>query len=225
MYRRATILGGFIAALVATQTAACGRPVCPADPEALALFERVTFDDQPSGYSPGLKIDGVLALPGASFGERFAGQHLDAADTFDLVLGPAFGPLVLLAGDEGRNLSILRIATSNMLSGDGPLGYPREAATGEGAIAVLFARDQSAVRLHIEGGEGGRATVAFFARDGRMLDSHAIDLPERTMQFGFTRAGEIDDIAGLVITNSDPQGLALDELAFGSIGRLSRLGP
>ena len=201
--------------------AACDRPVCRVDPATLALMEEVTFDDQASGWGPGLKIDGVLALPGASFGERFDGQVLDADETFDLVAGPAFGPLSLLPGDDGYNLSILRISRSNVLTGDGPLGFPREAATGEGAIAILFTEDQSALRLWIQGGEGGTAEITFLARDGRLLDSHLIDLPLPEETIGFLRAGERDEIGGVVITNRDPQGLALDQVDFGSIHRTS----
>jgi hypothetical protein len=35
------------------------------------------------------------------------------------------------------------------------------------------------------------------------------------LSLGFLRAGDLRDIAGLVITNTDPQGLAIDNLRFG----------
>ena len=191
---------------------ACDRPVCLAD-TPLRLSQIVTFDDQPSGMGPGRRIDGILDLPGASFGERFAGQSLSAQHSYDLVTGVAAAPLSLLAGREGRNLSMLRLAGTNALSGDGPAGFPRVEATGEGAIAMLFARDQAAVRIALRGGEGGVVVILFMARDGRIIDSHTLG-PLAEDIFEFTRRDAQDDIAGLVLSNRDPEGIALDEVAF-----------
>lgn len=201
-------------ALIPTVGVACDRPVClTADP--LRLSDIVTFDDQPSGFGPGRRIDGVLALAGASFGEMFEGQSLGADGDFDLVTGPGIAPLTLLPGGEGRNLSILRLAGTNVLLGDGPAGFPRVNATGEGAVAVLFARDQAAVRFTLHGGEGGRALVMFMGRDGQVLDSHTLG-PLAENVFAFVRRDGREDIAGIVLSNRDPEGIALDELAFGS---------
>ena len=192
----------------------CERPVCLTD-DPVRLSDHVTFDDQPASMGPGRPIDGVLRLPGASFGERFAGQSLTDDRSFDLVTGPGARPLTLVAGETGYNLSILRLAGTNVLSGDGPLGFPDVAATGEGAMAVLFDQDQAALRLDLRGGEGGRVLILFLARDGRVIDSHTIGhLAESTLTF--VRQGTSEDIAGIVLSNRDPEGIALDTLSFGS---------
>lgn len=192
---------------------ACDRPVC-LSAEKLRLSDVVTFDDQPSGMGPGRPVEGLLHLPGASFGERFAGQSLTAEDSYDLVSGPGDGPLTLLPGSEGQNLSVLRLLGTNVLSGDGPAGFPRVEATGEGAMAILFTEDQAALRLVLRGGEGGVVTVLFLERSGTIIDSHTLG-PLSESTFDFNRLGGVTDIAGVVLNNYDPQGIALDEVAFG----------
>lgn len=193
---------------------ACDRPVC-LSADAVRMVHHVTFDDQPSAMGPGRQINGVLTMPGASFGERFEGQSLLDDRSFDLVTGPGAAPLTLIPGEMGHNLSILRLPGTNVLSGDGPLGFPDEGATGEGSVAVLFDQDQAAMRLALRGGEGGRVLLIFLGRDGRVIDSHTIgELSESTLTF--IRQENVEDIAGVVLSNRDPEGIALDALSFGS---------
>ncbi len=191
----------------------CDRPVCLTDPAGLQFGRIITFDDQPGNFGPGRPVEGVLVLPGASFGEMFAGQTLDIATDFDLVTGPALGPLTLLPGAPGQNLSILKVTGATLLSGTGPRGFPMTIATGEGAIAIWFAADQSTLRLDLLGGEGGMAHILFLARDGALIDQ--IDLtPLAEGPLTFARNSPVADIAGLVISNLDPEGMALDAVAF-----------
>ena len=201
---------------------ACGRPVCAVDPAGLALPQTITFDDQSASPGPGRQLADVLALPGASFGERFAGQVLAADGDFDSVDGAASQPLTLLPGAAGRNLSMLWMPNGKVLSGDGPAGFPRQEATGEGAIAMVFDRDQGAVRLWIRGGDGGAGRVLFVARDGALIDSHDLqDLGEAPVAFVHAPGA----IAGIVLTNRDPEGIALDQVDFGSADRFSAVSP
>lgn len=201
-----------------TASTACDRPVCRVDPASLELPQELGFDDQPSSRGPGRLVSGVLDLNGASFGERFAGQSLSAEEMFDTVDGAADAPLTLMPGAAGQNLTVLRLSQGNALSGDGPAGYPKQEATGEGAIAILFTRDQGAVRLWLRGGEGGAATILFMDRDGTVIDSHAVaPLAEEAVGF----AHEPGRIAGLVVTNTDPEGIALDQVDFGAADRFS----
>ena len=86
--------------------------------------------------------------------------------------------------------------------GYGTAGFPKRDAQGEGAIAVQFDRDQPALAFDLRGGEGGTAQVQFLRRDGSVIT---------TLQLGPLA----EDIAGFVLTNSDDQGLALDNLRFG----------
>lgn len=202
---------------------ACDRPICLVDSAGLQFGRVITFDDQPGNFGPGLPVDSVLALPGASFGERFVGQTLTNEADFDLVTGPALSPLTLLPGTTGQNLSILKVTGARLLSGTGPRGFPMTIATGEGAIAIWFANDQSVLRLDLLGGEGGVAYILFLARDGHVIDQ--IDLtPLNEGPVAFARNAPVADIAGLVICNHDPAGIALDAVAFDG-GEQTSLAP
>lgn len=182
-------------------------------PESLSLSRHVTFDDLPSSFGIGRQITGILEQNGVRFGERFAGQPLESDGDFDVVSGPARAPLTLLPGAPGETLGILRLMRTSVLQGHGPRGYPRTEAVGEGAVAVIFDNDQSALSLDIRGGEQGIATLSFLSRDGRVIDTHVIG-PLSETSHGFQRPDNQTDIAGLILTNKDPQGIALDNLRF-----------
>ncbi len=208
------MLRAILFALLPLPAFACGDPICIVEPETLDLTRVITFDDVPSGWDPGHRIDELLVLSGATFAERFAGQSVEAAGNFDRVTGRAFSPLTLLPGAPGETLSVVNMFQTNILNGYGPAGYPRADAQGEGAIAVLFDKDQPALALDILGGEAGTARIEFLRRDGSVI--HAVDLSTRgTMNLGFMRPDNTQDIAGFVITNRDPQGLAIDNVRFG----------
>ena len=199
---------------------ACDAPVCLVDPDGLALTQVITFDDQPSGYGPGKLVEDVMPLPGASFGEHFAGQYVASRGTHDEVKGDAINPLTIMAGPDGQNLSIVHFSGNAVLNGYGVAGFPKREAQGEGAIAVLFDQDQSALAFDLRGGEAGAAKVLFLRRDGTVITQVPVE-PTGEFAVGFLRTGGISDIAGLVVTNSDPQGLAIDTLRFGKPPDLS----
>lgn len=210
--------------LTALPALACDRAVCSVPADSLMLSRHITFDDLPSGFGVGRKIDGILEQNGARFGERFAGQPLESDGDFDVVPGPARAPLTLVPGAPGEALGILRLMRTSVLQGHGPRGFPKTEAVGEGAIAVIFDYDQSAIALDIRGGEQGMATLSFLARDGRVIDTHVIG-PLSESSHGFLRADEQTDIAGLILTNKDPEGIALDNLRFDKAAILSLLQP
>jgi hypothetical protein len=199
---------------------ACNTPVCLVDPASLSFTQVITFDDVRSGAGPGFLIDDVLPLPGATFGERFAGQSVTDQGTHDAIVGQAFAPLTMLPGAKGQNLSAVQFGGSTVLNGYGVKGFPKRDAQGEGAIAVLFDEDQSALAFELRGGEAGIAFVTFHRRDGRPLGQVPVD-PTGEFSVGFLRADGSSDIAGFVLTNKDPQGMALDTLRFGKIPELS----
>lgn len=194
--------------LLPTMSQACDRPICMVDPASIHHTRTITFDDQASSYGPGRPQTGTVILPGAAFGEFFAGQTLEFQGNFDRVTGRPLAPLSVQTSTD-KSLSIIRLPDTNVLSGYGPSGYPKNSATGEGAIAVLFERDQHSLRFDLRGGEGGNAVVVFLRRDGSTLDTWVIGpLAEDAYAF------EGRDIAGFVITNDDPDGIAFDTLAF-----------
>ena len=207
-------------ALLPCSALACGAPVCLVDPDSLILPKIIDFDDLASGWGPGVEIDEILPLKGASFGEHFAGQQVSNTDTFDHISGPAFRPLTLVAGPEGQNLSVVNFSGNSVINGWGAAGFPKREAQGEGAIAVLFDADQSALAFDLRGGEAGAAYVTFLRRNGDVIGVVPVQ-PTGEFTVGFIRAKGKEDIAGIVITNTDPQGLAIDTLRFGKPPEIS----
>ncbi|MCX7559198.1 hypothetical protein OS190_06420 [Sulfitobacter sp. F26204] len=207
----------FLAPLAAL---ACGQPVCLVDPESLSLTEVITFDDVRSGAGPGYNVDEVLALKGARFGERFAGQSVAMRGSHDEISGEAIAPLTMLPGAAGQNLSLVHFSGNTFLNGYGGAGFPKRDAQGEGAIAVLFDEDQSAFAFDLRGGEQGAALVLVFRRDGTFIGPVQVQ-PTGEFAVGFLREEGRADIAGFVVTNTDPQGLAMDTLRFGKPPNLS----
>ena len=213
-------LSALILALLPLSALACGGAVCLIDPDSLLLPEIITFDGTPSGYGPGHEVNDVLALGGARFGERFAGQTLATSGAHDNVQGPAFAPLTLLPGALGQNLSVVNFMGVTVLNGYGSAGFPKRDAQGEGAIAILFDRDQSALSIDLRGGEQGSADVLFLARDGRLIAQVPVT-PIGEFSLGFIRMQGGADIAGVVVNNTDPQGIAIDTIRFGKPPNLS----
>ncbi len=207
-------------ALIPVPALACGAPVCLVGPDTLLLPQVISFDNIQSGAGPGFNVDDILPLRGAAFGERFAGQSVAANGPHDRIEGTAFGPLTLVPGAKGQNLSVVHFGGNTMLNGYGPAGYPKREAQGEGAIAVLFDQDQSALAFDLRGGEAGVALVQFIRRDGSLIGTVPVE-PTGEFAVGFERARGIADIAGIIITNTDPQGLAIDTLRFGKPPELS----
>ena len=192
---------------------ACDTAVCLVDPDTLHFTRVITFDDLPSSPGIGRQIDTVLVQPGARFGERFLGQTLFNTGDFDLVQGPALPPLTAIAGAPGQSLGSIRLASTTVLHGHGPRGFPNPEAVGEGAISVVFDRDQTAFGFDIRGGESGAATVVFLRRDGSIIASLGLG-PLAEKSYAFVRRMGENDIAGFLFENTDPQGVSLDNLRF-----------
>jgi hypothetical protein len=210
-----------IPAILAAQSAqACDVPVCLVDPETLSLPRVITFDDARAGHGPGHPVPDLLVMDGAVFGERFAGQSLIANGDHDVIAGRAFAPLTVIPGAAGQNLSVVFFQGNKLLNGYGPAGFPRRNAQGEGAISFLFDEDQSALSFQIRGGEEGPAEVRFLTRNGELISTVNLPAPGEHA-FGFVRANGASDIAGVTVTNSDPQGIALDNIRFGKSPDLS----
>lgn len=214
MIRARTLVPGLVLALsLASPALACTDPVCLVDNDSLRFTRTVTFDDLPSGFGVGREVTGLLHQDGVSFGEHFVGQLRQAEATFDRIAGLAANPLQLIDGGPGQSLGIMRLYGTSVLHGHGPEGFPRPQAVGEGAIALLFDRDQAALAFDIRGGEAGWASVSFLRRDGtEIVRLRVTELGEQT--YTFLRRGEVPDIAGVVLENADPEGVGIDNLRF-----------
>ena len=185
------------------------------------LATRIDFEDFPRRMSPGLSLDGVQPVDGAALGERFAGQALWQQDGFDRLTPTAVPPLRLLAGAARENLAVSFIGPlSNQLGGLAPPGWPAIEAGGEGAIAILFDRDQHALGFRVAAdprspdADAPLMRIAFFRRDASLVAELSVPLAPGRAAYGFERAGAAADIAGIAITNDDPQGIAIDDLIF-----------
>lgn len=209
-----------IFALVPQSLWACDASVCQVDPNTLALTQIITFEDQQAHMGPGRLLDDLLVLPGAVFAERFHGQSLEFKGNHDTVLGQASAPLTPLAGRPGQTMSLVLMGQNKILNGYGPAAFPRRDGQGEGAISVMFDTDQPALAFDLRGGEGGYANVQFLRRDGSII----AEIPVQKVSeyaVGFKRKDGVSDIAGFVLMNVDPQGLAIDNLRFGPPAHLS----
>jgi hypothetical protein len=171
----------------------------------------IVFGDVASAPPPGFSHDGVLESGFTDFAERFAGQSVSAAGDFDVLDGNPSNPLALVAGAPGRNLDVMSYLGRPVLSPLGPRGFPEFTAVGEGALAVLFDRDQAHLSFDVIGGDGGSAHLEFFRRDGSRIDAITLTgLSDR--RYAFLRDLRLRDIAGFSMWNDDLAGVGIERL-------------
>lgn len=209
----------FLAATAAQPQAIQQVPYARLEQELVA---RIDFESYPKAVSPGNRLDGVEVFEGARIAERFTGQIVGQDSGFDALLLMPMPPLRLQAGKPGENLAVEFVFfMSNQLKGMAPPGYPEKDAGGEGAVSILFDRDQSALGFRVTSEPRpdtavpkGRMTVAFYRRDGTLIDRHEVELQWLLAGYGFARTNGAADIAGISITNRDPQGVMIDDVIF-----------
>ena len=186
-------------------------------------------------------VDSTLGVSGMTVGKRFAGQQngvnpvlfnfFIADSNFETLIGSPTGPLALEVGTPGRNLYVGADSASSlpsqgrMLSSVGP-GNPTYGGTGvaEGTLAFLFDVDQSALAFKILaqqvwGGNNGadRTIMTFYRRDGSLIDTITlVSTDTLVMPLGFSRDGGIADIAGMTISTTDINGIAVDDFRYTS---------
>ncbi len=187
---------------------------------------RVTFETVPQRPEPGLAFDQAMRLGALWLGEHFGGQTLVDRDGFDAVTGPPAAPLALRAGQPGANLSVAfhRGFGSNALFALGPKVFPDRGARGEGAVAVLFDSDQAAIGLRIHtdypdplgqrAAVRGHADVILYSRNGKVIARHRTRLSLGITDIALRRVGGQSDIAGILIVNDDPGGIAIDDILY-----------
>lgn len=214
-------VGCLVSAVLAFSGAAVAGGVAIVACETLNLPVQIDFENFPRVVN-GSRYDDILTFPGASIGERFAGQTLSAWRTFDILDTNASAPLMLLAGAPGENLSVEAIGRmQNALNGLGPMGFDRKSGSGEGAVSILFNTDQQAIGISFEfemvyagSPPQGAVRLAFFARDARLIGEVALSSQGRTRACFQTTAAAI---AGVSITNTDIEGISIDDIAFSQV--------
>lgn len=187
----------------------------------------VTFEILPPRPEPGYALDHGIAFSGGRIGSAFAGQTLDDRDGFDRLGGNPSAPVSLLTGPPGQGLSLAthRGFGSLALYPLGPAGFPALEARGEGSAAVLFDEDvcQAGLRVHSDypdplGANAtprGAVTLTAYGRGGDALGQISQTLATGVSSLGVQSTDGLSTIAGLTIENTDPGGIALDDLAFG----------
>ncbi|WP_089230969.1 hypothetical protein [Tropicimonas sediminicola] len=192
------------------------------------LDGRIDFERLPPRAEPGFNLDRPVYSSGAWIGERFVGQQVSSNSTgHDTITGAPDGPWLRIAGGAPRqNLSVAshRGFGSNALFPLGPAGFPALEARGEGAVAILFDTDQPATgfRVHTDYaaplGTGpaaqGSVEVTLLARDGQRLGHFSHHPGTGITELGYRLQGAGPGIAGMLILNTDPGGIAIDDILF-----------
>jgi hypothetical protein len=160
-------------------------------------------------FDPGVpgSVLGFITQTGATYGESFAGQTLTQGPVFDTLTGAPTGPLTLQSNAVANdNIGLLFESGSNTIYGD------LNGAIGEGALSILFDSATTGLGFNVFGVNQGTITVQFFGLDGAILGSITQGLPAN-QYLGFrATAGEL--IRGVSITNTDPAGIAYDNVQF-----------
>lgn len=213
----------------------CAAQMDKADYDTLAqeLGGRISFEELPAIAEPGQNLDGLYRVAGATLGERLAGQTLirnslgQNSDSVHDAIDPA--PLgrapTVIPGGADQNLSVAfhRGFGSNAMFPLGPSGFPDIQARGEGALSIHFNHEQDAfgLRIHADYSDPlgarpgpGQVQLTFYDRSGAIIDSHVLQLSHGITDWGFKSGTSRQRFVAVVITNTDPGGIAIDDILF-----------
>jgi hypothetical protein len=217
-----------------TATSAGAEALRPVVYDTLAnrLDGVITFETVPAGAEPGTMLDHPLKLRGAVVAAGFAGQrratrHARNGERYDqLDDARAHAPLRPVGHGHGKGLAFAyhRGFGSTAVFPLGPDGFDALSGRGEGTLAVLFAQDQAALGLRIHSdypdplgarqAKRGAVRLYALARDGGVIGQHAARLTPGITELGIERPEGQTDIAGFILENTDPGGIAVDDILF-----------
>lgn len=191
---------------------------------ARELDGRINFETLPQRPEPGFNLNAAMRFAGAWLGERLAGQSVGGAP-YDVITGTPALPLAIRPGKPNQNLAVARHRgfASNAVFPIGPGGFDAIGARGEGAVTILFDRDQAAFGLRVQADYAdplgirprpGRLKLQLYSRKGVLIGETEHLLGYGITEIGLRREGNIPDIAAVVITNVDPGGVAIDDIVF-----------
>jgi hypothetical protein len=190
------------------------------DAPALRIYDLEEFVEYAGPYGSAftsLRNDEL----GITFGEMLVGQMVSYEDGYDVVSGTPTVPLAVDTTVEAAfGVNILWIFSSTVIDGIGMVGFPSIAAIGDGAMTVLFDRDQHVIAFDIVGSNRGPLHMQFFDRAG----GHLGDLSFESTRDTTYVVGSIEpNIAAVTFSNFDWGGLAFDNFLFqpGPADRLS----
>jgi hypothetical protein len=218
-----------IAGVVGLAAGVASGDIVPVAYGALTGDFTETFEgfDAGNGFE-GVSYDGEVANgAGLAIGERFVGQTVtdgpnqQGGGVHDVIHGSPAGPLALAFGPANQNLVIGDTTpaggTGHAIGGLGSVGWPEFTSMGEGAMAVLFAIDQSDLGFTVFGAwEPGDLRADFYSRDGGLLGSIVID-EVSDGGWGFGTGDGSASIAGVVLTNTEGEGLSFDNVRYHTV--------
>jgi len=179
-------------------------------PDSVSCTTNANFEDVPGGEPPGVNYDFPVWSNGTLFAERFLGQSVNNFAGYDFITGTPVNPLTPQEGSANQNVNVFAYV-SNVLTGLGTDGFPEIDAIGEGSIAVYFPTAQARIALDLVGGNSGSATLSFYRTDGTLIDVVQVTgLGE--FRYGFATGDLTNSIAGILIQNTDPSGVGIDNV-------------
>lgn len=187
----------------------------------------INFEILPPRPEPGYALNHGIAFEGGRIGSSFSGQRIAAEDGFDRLISSPSAPLALLTGEPGQGLSVAthRGFGSMALYPLGPAGFPAIEARGEGSLAILFDEDVCQVGLLVHSDypdplgadpmPRGAVMLSAYARSGELMGSLSNRLQPGVTAHALRSTDSRAAIAGLTVENSDPGGIAVDDITFG----------
>lgn len=184
------------------------------------------FETLPRRPEPGFNLNALYRSRGLWLGARLDGQETQSIGAHDRLHGAAIAPLRVRPDANARNLAISyhKGFDSNGLFPLGAAGYPALSARGEGSLAVVFDQDQYGFgfRVHTDYADPlgikntirGKLNLMIYGRNGGVIGSISLVVGLGVNDFGFVRDGHRSDIAGFTLTNTDPGGIAIDDIIF-----------
>ena len=190
------------------------------------------FDSWPKRAEPGYLLQAPHRGDGIRVASHFKGQTLgivtqSSGARFDTITNAqATAPLSLAMGPDGQGLAVAyhNGFGTNAAFPIGPDGFAVISGRGEGALAILFDHDQRATGflahsdyaapLGTRPARRGAIEVVFMSREGHVLARIEAGLEQGITALGFETASGAPEIAGLVILNTDPGGIAVDDILF-----------
>ncbi|MDX5401898.1 MAG: hypothetical protein LPK02_05950 [Rhodobacterales bacterium] len=198
------------------------------------------FEGWPARAEPGHLLRAPHRGDGIAIASHFTGQTpailtlRDGGSYDSLSEARAQAPLRLEVGPPGQGIAIARHRGfgSNAVFPVGPRGFDRIDGRGEGSLAILFDDDQRAVGLLVHADYAdplgtrpatrGTVEVIVLDRAGRVLARPVTPVSEGVTALGYQTASGAPLIAGLVLLNTDPGGIAVDDILYARAGLMGR---
>jgi hypothetical protein len=234
IWRKCLLLACSLAGLTLLQAQARADTIIPRPYQVLMQeLDRIEgFEAWPRRAEPGHLLSVPHRGDGITVASHFTGQTpailtRREGGQFDTLTQPrAQAPLQLETGPPGQGIAVAlhRGFASNAVFPIGPAGFDQIEGRGEGMLAILFDHDQRATGLLIHSDYAdplgtrpaprGTVEVIVLDRAGQVLARPITALAQGITALGYATADNAPLIAGLVVLNTDPGGIAVDDILY-----------